>query len=169
MRAATIFKLNRNLRDILCGRPVWNGASVRLISVKPPVADVIQPQKKKPPSNGPGLKEFLVAGKNIPAQTSPENVPYLSTLDYNGHGRMDGGWDYYFIEWDIMFIAFATSSRADSNTSKSLSNFAFYRCMLIHLIYLCAALFSLYSVFCSFAFAERLIYFPINSWIRSIE
>lgn len=66
---------------------MWNAASVRLISVKAPVADAIQPQKKKPLSNGPGFKEFLVAGKNIPAQTSPENVPYLSTLDYNGHGR----------------------------------------------------------------------------------
>lgn len=44
------------------------------------------------PAKGPGLKEFLIAGKNSlvaqPNPITPENtVPYLNELDYNGHGR----------------------------------------------------------------------------------
>lgn len=37
--------------------------------------------------DGPGLRDFLVAGKNIPAHTATEAIPYLNSLDYNGHGR----------------------------------------------------------------------------------
>lgn len=44
------------------------------------------------PAKGPGLKEFLIAGKNsLVAQTNPivpENtIPYLNEFDYNGRGR----------------------------------------------------------------------------------
>lgn len=48
------------------------------------------------PANGPGLKEFLIAGRKpaLVAQSMrnnpivPENtVPYLDELDYNGQGR----------------------------------------------------------------------------------
>lgn len=43
------------------------------------------------PSKGPGLKEFLIAGKNLPASsdivTTAEAIPYLSVADYDGHGR----------------------------------------------------------------------------------
>lgn len=47
---------------------------------------------RKLPANGPGLKEFLIAGKNsLVAQANPiipENtIPYLNGLDYSGHGR----------------------------------------------------------------------------------
>lgn len=46
----------------------------------------------KLPVKGPGLKEFLIAGKNsLVAQANPiqpENtIPYLNELDYSGHGR----------------------------------------------------------------------------------
>lgn len=46
----------------------------------------------KLPAKGPGLKEFLIAGKNsLVAQANPiqpENtIPYLNELDYSGHGR----------------------------------------------------------------------------------
>lgn len=51
----------------------------------------IKPSSKIP-KNGPGLKEFLIAGKNsFVAQASPivpENtIPYLEDIDYSGHGR----------------------------------------------------------------------------------
>lgn len=38
---------------------------------------------------GPGLKEFLIAGQNLPIQSkiTTENVPYLNAKDYNGNGR----------------------------------------------------------------------------------
>lgn len=44
------------------------------------------------PAKGPGLKEFLIAGKNSlvaqPNPITPENtIPYLNEIDYNGHGR----------------------------------------------------------------------------------
>lgn len=40
-------------------------------------------------SNGPGLKDFLVAGKNLPVRgrNTNETVPYLDDLDVNGGGR----------------------------------------------------------------------------------
>lgn len=37
---------------------------------------------------GPGLKEFLIAGKNMPAAGAENNsVPYLMANQYNGNGR----------------------------------------------------------------------------------
>ncbi|XP_055312909.1 CDK5RAP1-like protein [Sitodiplosis mosellana] len=44
------------------------------------------------PAKGPGLKEFLIAGKNSlvaqPNPITPENtIPYLNEIDYDGHGR----------------------------------------------------------------------------------
>lgn len=50
-----------------------------------------KPNGRLPPK-GPGLKEFLIAGKNSlvaqPNPITPDNtVPYLNELDYNGHGR----------------------------------------------------------------------------------
>lgn len=44
------------------------------------------------PANGPGLKEFIIAGKNsLVAQNNPVTpdnvVPYLNEIDYNGRGR----------------------------------------------------------------------------------
>ncbi|XP_055693273.1 CDK5RAP1-like protein [Lutzomyia longipalpis] len=37
---------------------------------------------------GPGLKDFLIAGKNFPAPNRPaDDVPYLSALDTLGHNR----------------------------------------------------------------------------------
>lgn len=44
------------------------------------------------PTNGPGLKEFLIAGKNsLVAQRNPiipdDTIPYLNVLDFNGRGR----------------------------------------------------------------------------------
>lgn len=46
----------------------------------------------KIPATGPGLKEFLIAGKkSLVAQSNPitpENtIPYLNEIDYNGQGR----------------------------------------------------------------------------------
>lgn len=46
----------------------------------------------KLPKTGPGLKQFLIAGKNsLVAQINPINpqdtVPYLNEIDYNGQGR----------------------------------------------------------------------------------
>lgn len=46
----------------------------------------------KLPANGPGLKEFLIAGKNsLVAQSNPiipeDTIPYLNDFDYNGRGR----------------------------------------------------------------------------------
>lgn len=41
-------------------------------------------------AKGPGLKEFLVAGKNLPVKRSGSNldgVPYFDSIDINGHGR----------------------------------------------------------------------------------
>lgn len=51
----------------------------------------VKPNSKLP-LKGPGLKEFLIAGKNsFVAQANPitpENaIPYLEELDYSGHGR----------------------------------------------------------------------------------
>lgn len=44
------------------------------------------------PIKGPGLKEFLIGGKNSlvaqPNPITPENtIPYLNEIDYDGHGR----------------------------------------------------------------------------------
>lgn len=39
-------------------------------------------------ANGPGLKEFLIAGKNLAAVEPLDNtVPYLSSNQYDGNGR----------------------------------------------------------------------------------
>lgn len=40
-------------------------------------------------ANGPSLKEFLIAGKNLPINRGDESdvVPYLDVNDFNGHGR----------------------------------------------------------------------------------
>lgn len=48
-----------------------------------------EPVKKSKLSKGPGLKEFLIAGKNLPINPSitTENVPYLNVKDYSGNGR----------------------------------------------------------------------------------
>lgn len=51
----------------------------------------VKPNSKLP-IKGPGLKEFLIAGKNsFVAQANPiapENaIPYLEEIDYSGHGR----------------------------------------------------------------------------------
>lgn len=45
--------------------------------------------KKSKLAKGPGLKEFLIAGKNLPINPSytSENVPYLNAKDYSGNGR----------------------------------------------------------------------------------
>lgn len=41
--------------------------------------------------NGPGLKDFLIAGKNLPSATSLnhniESVPYLQNSEFHGNGR----------------------------------------------------------------------------------
>lgn len=42
--------------------------------------------------NGPGLKEFLVAGKNFPAPNKisdsiVDRIPYLNEIDFAGNGR----------------------------------------------------------------------------------
>lgn len=52
---------------------------------------VVKPNRKFP-TKGPGLKEFLIAGKNSliaqPNHIMPENtIPYLNELDYDGNGR----------------------------------------------------------------------------------
>lgn len=44
------------------------------------------------PTKGPGLKEFLIGGKNSlvaqPNPITPENtIPYLNEIDYDGQGR----------------------------------------------------------------------------------
>lgn len=44
------------------------------------------------PTNGPGLKEFIVGGKHLfVAQsnpiTPPDTIPYLNEIDYSGNGR----------------------------------------------------------------------------------
>lgn len=42
------------------------------------------------PADGPGLKEFLIAGKNLPAPNRPvevEIIPYLTSLDISGQNR----------------------------------------------------------------------------------
>lgn len=48
-------------------------------------------QRKIGLSKGPSLKDFLVAGKNLPANgdvvSTAAAVPYLNVIDYNGHGR----------------------------------------------------------------------------------
>lgn len=51
----------------------------------------VKPSSKLP-AKGPGLKEFLIAGKNSlvaqPNPITPENtIPYLDAIDYNGNGR----------------------------------------------------------------------------------
>lgn len=41
-------------------------------------------------ADGPGLKEFLVAGKNLPVNRGGSNldaVPYFDLIDVSGHGR----------------------------------------------------------------------------------
>lgn len=46
--------------------------------------------KLKTVADGPGLKEFLVAGKNIPTVLDDSNVhdvPYLPSSQFNGNGR----------------------------------------------------------------------------------
>lgn len=40
--------------------------------------------------DGPGLKDFLIAGKNLPKadhDVTPTTVPYLTSNQYNGNGR----------------------------------------------------------------------------------
>uniref|UniRef100_A0A1B0D860 Uncharacterized protein n=1 Tax=Phlebotomus papatasi TaxID=29031 RepID=A0A1B0D860_PHLPP len=42
------------------------------------------------PAEGPGLKEFLIAGKNLPAPNRAaevESIPYLTSLDISGQNR----------------------------------------------------------------------------------
>lgn len=82
-----ICRFSRNLKYLLYRKPLRNVTVGRTFSVNPPAVEINEPLKRKLIPKGPGLKEFLVAGKNIPAQTSPENVPYLNALDFNGHGR----------------------------------------------------------------------------------
>ena len=53
---------------------------------------VEQIKNKQSIKNGPGFKEFLVAGKNFPAphatQTPTiENIPYLDITDFHGNNR----------------------------------------------------------------------------------
>lgn len=45
--------------------------------------------KLKTVADGPGLKEFLIAGKNIPAvvDDSCVHIPYLPSNQFNGNGR----------------------------------------------------------------------------------
>lgn len=47
------------------------------------------PKKLKDVTTGPGLKEFLVAGKNLPKLTDEleNSVPYLEPSQLNGNGR----------------------------------------------------------------------------------
>ncbi len=48
------------------------------------------PDKLQAVAVGPGLKEFLIAGKNIPLpidETEVNSVPYLTSNHYNGNGR----------------------------------------------------------------------------------
>lgn len=47
------------------------------------------PNKSKTVATGPGLKEFLIAGKNIPiAELDQSNsIPYLRSQQFNGNGR----------------------------------------------------------------------------------
>lgn len=36
---------------------------------------------------GPGLKEFLIAGKNLPLAEADSTIPYLLPNQFNGNGR----------------------------------------------------------------------------------
>lgn len=68
--------------------------SIRLRSVKQRYLSTKASVKSsiRLPVKGPGLKEFLIAGKNsLIAQNNPivpeDTIPYLNELDYSGHGR----------------------------------------------------------------------------------
>lgn len=71
------------------------GGQQRHFSSKAAEAPAVKANSPRLPAHGPGLKEFLIAGRKpaLVAQSTinpiaPENtVPYLDELDYNGHGR----------------------------------------------------------------------------------
>lgn len=66
-----------------CSRTVFKLRPLRHIVRYSTISD-----KLKTVANGPGLKEFLIAGKNLPAIEPEDNsVPYLSTNQYDGNGR----------------------------------------------------------------------------------
>lgn len=45
------------------------------------------PDKLKTVRTGPGLKEFLIAGKNIPTSELDHSIPYLESRQFDGNGR----------------------------------------------------------------------------------
>lgn len=87
MRAATIVRYVQSFSHcaVRNGRGYVRG--VRPLSSDATAVSAAEPKEHKPLPKGPGLRDFLVAGKNIPAHTAIENVPYLDSLDYSGHGR----------------------------------------------------------------------------------
>lgn len=64
-----------------------NVRKARAFATEAPIPAVNRPIAAKKLPNGPNLKEFLIAGKNLPVRGAAENVPYLNDEDFNGHGR----------------------------------------------------------------------------------
>lgn len=87
MSVAAIIRFSQKVSNCM----VRNGQNyvrhARKLSSEAAATNAIQPKTQKPLPKGPGLRDFLVAGKNIPAHTATENVPYLDSVDFNGHGR----------------------------------------------------------------------------------
>lgn len=90
MRAAAIFRFNKSINSSLFQNGWWTIKNVRCCSAEAKVDSVFQVKREKLLPNGPGFKEFLIAGRNLPAHTTTittENIPYLNNLDFNGNGR----------------------------------------------------------------------------------
>lgn len=89
MWAATIFKVGQKITNSVPGKSRVCVRYVRQLSSEAATVSVSRPTAQRGAlQKGPGLRDFLVAGQNIPAHTTTtESVPYLDSLDYNGHGR----------------------------------------------------------------------------------
>lgn len=90
MRAAGTLRFIKNINSNLFQNGLWTIRNVRHISAEGKLGNAVQAQREKILANGPGLKEFLIAGKNLPAHSTAittENVPYLNDLDFHGCGR----------------------------------------------------------------------------------
>lgn len=90
MRAAGTLRFYKNINSNWFRNGLWSMRNVRHITAEGKVDNAIQAKREKKLANGPGLKEFLIAGKNLPAHSTAittETVPYLNDLDFHGFGR----------------------------------------------------------------------------------
>ncbi|KAJ6645888.1 CDK5RAP1-like protein [Pseudolycoriella hygida] len=59
----------------------------RNLSILGPLCSTRKKKLQTDITSGPGLKEFLVAGKNIPKIELDNSIPYLKSSQFNGNGR----------------------------------------------------------------------------------